>query len=290
MGRRGRVSTVGRRYEVADAPTVPPPPPPFAWESASIPGPDGALHLRRRRAGHRVPILFVHGLAGHGRHWTALAARVSSAGHPVAAPDLRGHGKSDLSGRRHYEVEDYASDLEALVHGLGWRRFVLVGHSLGAAVAIEYSARHGKRVDGLVLVDPNGDMTGADSGEVAALVADVEREPHREFEFHFRQFLVDSSTEVTEAILADLVATAPEVLSGSFAGSMTFPVAERLRAVRCPVALLVTPLNRGPDSLPVQAPEIPRVRIGRTGHWVMLDRPDVVHRFLAERIEEWEDR
>lgn len=258
------------------------------WESASIPGPAGSLHLRYREGGRGTPVLLVHGLAGHGRHWLDLMGRLAEAGHPVAAPDLRGHGRSDASGSLHYEVEDYAADLEAFAHALGWRRFVVVGHSLGGAIAVEYSARHPDRVAGLLLVDPNGDMTRAGEDGVAALVAEVRREPHREFEFHFRQFLVDSSPEVTDAILADLVATAPEVLSESFEGSMAHPTADRLRAVECPVAMLVTPLNQGPESLPALAPDVPVVRVGRTGHWVMLDRPEVVHRFVAERLAGWE--
>lgn len=274
-----------RRRRVRSSRAAAPVPP---WESFSVAGPDGSLHVRRLGSGPRLPILFVHGLAGHGRHWTRQVADLAADGHRVAAPDLRGHGRSDPSGTLDYRVEAYASDLEAVVETLAWRRFVVVGHSLGAAAAIEYAARHAGRVVGLVLVDPSGDSSRADPHQVAALVADVREAPHREFELHFRQFLVDSPPEVAESVLADLVATPPEVLAESFAGSMTYPAARRLRDANVSAAFLVSTLNRGPDSLPALFPEITTARVVPAGHWLMLDRPELVSRFVAEQADAWE--
>lgn len=254
------------------------------WRSFAIPGPEGGLHVRRRDGSDRIPVLFVHGLAGHGRQWRAQLIALAAAGHPVAAPDLRGHGRSDPSGTLRYEIEDYARDLAAVVESLGWRRFVLVGHSLGAAICIEYTADHdpGDRVAGLFLVDPNGDMTGTGDGGVEELIDDVRATPHREFELHFRQFLVESGADVSEAVLADLVATAPEVLAESFEASMTYPTAGRLRELERPIELLVSPLNRGERSLWALLPEIPSTGVPRVGHWIMLDRPAAVTRKLRE--------
>jgi pimeloyl-ACP methyl ester carboxylesterase len=65
--------------------------------------------------------------------------------------DERGCGLSD------WDVEDlsfgaFVEDLEAVVDKLGLERFPLIGISQGAAVSIEYAARHPERVSGLILI------------------------------------------------------------------------------------------------------------------------------------------
>lgn len=100
-----------------------------------------------------TPLLLLHGLASNGsrfaefREHTRLAAR-----HRLLAPDLRGHG-SALT-RRRIDSETWCDDLVALLDAEGLDRAIVVGHSLGAQVALRLAARHPARVAGLVLIDP----------------------------------------------------------------------------------------------------------------------------------------
>jgi pimeloyl-ACP methyl ester carboxylesterase len=55
-----------------------------------------------------------------------------------------------------YRGEAFVSDVEAVVEKLKLPRFVLVGHSLGGAVAIKYAGAHPDRVAGLVVVGAPG--------------------------------------------------------------------------------------------------------------------------------------
>jgi pimeloyl-ACP methyl ester carboxylesterase len=66
--------------------------------------------------------------------------------------DQRGHGKSwqPSSG---YAPSDYAEDLHAIVSELGWKHFVLVGHSMGGRNAMYYAWRYPERLVGLVIED-----------------------------------------------------------------------------------------------------------------------------------------
>ncbi|MFI9048527.1 alpha/beta fold hydrolase [Streptomyces sp. NPDC053427] len=66
--------------------------------------------------------------------------------------DIRGRGLSDGGGT--YSLEEYAEDTEALVHGLGLRRPLLFGHSMGARIAAVVAARGKAATGGSVLVDP----------------------------------------------------------------------------------------------------------------------------------------
>ena len=68
----------------------------------------------------------------------------------VVALDLRGHGRGVRS-RRGFRMRDAADDVDALLDALGIRRAVVVGYSMGGAVAQLLWRRHPERVSGLVL-------------------------------------------------------------------------------------------------------------------------------------------
>jgi pimeloyl-ACP methyl ester carboxylesterase len=68
----------------------------------------------------------------------------------VVAPSQRGHG--DASVPESYRVEDFAADLESFMDALSLERAVVVGHSMGSAIAQRFAIDHPERVAGLVLV------------------------------------------------------------------------------------------------------------------------------------------
>jgi proline iminopeptidase len=66
--------------------------------------------------------------------------------------DPRGTGGSDPArDSRAYAIADYASDLEELREHLGLEQLLLLGHSHGGVVAVEYAASHPQRVERLIL-------------------------------------------------------------------------------------------------------------------------------------------
>jgi 3-oxoadipate enol-lactonase len=70
--------------------------------------------------------------------------------HRVVAADLRGHGRSTYT-EDSFTLEAAADDNAALLHALGVERAIVVGYSLGSAVAQVMVARHPELVAGLVL-------------------------------------------------------------------------------------------------------------------------------------------
>jgi pimeloyl-ACP methyl ester carboxylesterase len=80
------------------------------------------------------------------RHWLAELAE----GHTLVRYDERGCGMSDRE-LGELSVETWVGDLETVVAAAGLDRFVLMGVSQGAAVALVYAARHPERVTRLVL-------------------------------------------------------------------------------------------------------------------------------------------
>lgn len=123
-----------------------------------LPAPDGSgdhLHYRiaRGRGGARTPVLLLHGLASNLSRWAEfVAATRLVATRDVLRVDLRGHGGSPT--RLALSLELWTRDLEALRAAEGAGQWILVGHSLGAQVALHYAATHPARVRALVLIDP----------------------------------------------------------------------------------------------------------------------------------------
>ena len=113
----------------------------------------GGVSLAYRVWGPEVepPLVLLHALGEASSDWAALAEALAPAWR-VYAPDLRGHGASDWPGS--YTIEQLTADLAAFVDALGLDRIALVGHSIGAAPAYLYAARHPGRVARLVLEEP----------------------------------------------------------------------------------------------------------------------------------------
>ena len=99
------------------------------------------------------PLLLVHGFTGAKEDFTDRLDALAERGWHAVAPDLRGHGSSDQPpGPASYGLEIFVADVLALADALGWDSFVLVGHSMGGAVAQRLTLDHPERVRGLVLV------------------------------------------------------------------------------------------------------------------------------------------
>ena len=101
-------------------------------------------------AGHGKPtILCIHGSGGDSSVWVSQLACLA-ADCTLIAPDLPGHGKTQ--GKGGYTPEEYAAWLESFVEALGLHSFMVMGYSMGGAVAQAMAHAYPTRVAGLILV------------------------------------------------------------------------------------------------------------------------------------------
>jgi pimeloyl-ACP methyl ester carboxylesterase len=96
------------------------------------------------------PVVLLHGLASTHRWWELVAARL--AGRRVVRWDHRGHGLSSAPSSG-YSVEVLAEDAAALLDALQLTRCVVVGHSMGAGVALQVAAQRPDLVSGVCCVE-----------------------------------------------------------------------------------------------------------------------------------------
>ncbi|VVN50042.1 2-(acetamidomethylene)succinate hydrolase [Pseudomonas fluorescens] len=110
------------------------------------------LHYLRWGASTGVPMVMLHGLRAYAQTWESLVQSLGE-DYCVYALDQRGRGLSDWAKPDTYHTQSYVEDLEDLIAYLGLQRFVLLGHSLGGANALEYARQHPGRLLGLIIED-----------------------------------------------------------------------------------------------------------------------------------------
>jgi pimeloyl-ACP methyl ester carboxylesterase len=94
------------------------------------------------------PLLLIHGYPETKRIWWRNVAALAAAGFEVVAPDLRGHGDSDLAPDGFYDVAAFSIDLHALMHDvLGHERYGVVGGDVGGVVLYDHSLRYPAAVE-----------------------------------------------------------------------------------------------------------------------------------------------
>lgn len=105
--------------------------------------------------GTGTPVILIHGLAASLHDWDDLVPELAANGYAAYAPDLLGHGDSPKLERRAYQME------WIFEHFFEWMRSlrltepaILIGHSMGGHVALEYARRVSAWTRGLILVNP----------------------------------------------------------------------------------------------------------------------------------------
>lgn len=111
--------------------------------------------LRIIDTGRGPAVVFIHGFAASLYSWRHQLAPVLEAGYRIVAFDNRGFGFAERPASG-YTNADYARLVLALLDSLRIGDVVLVGHSMGGAIAVEVALTAPARVRGLALIDPAG--------------------------------------------------------------------------------------------------------------------------------------
>ncbi|WP_138464276.1 alpha/beta fold hydrolase [Poseidonocella sp. HB161398] len=103
------------------------------------------------------PVILVHGFSDSSRAFSTIAPFLD--GHRFIAVDLRGMGDSSEPECCYYPT-DFAEDLNAFIHALGYDKAAVVGHSVGSIYAGMLAALHPASVERLVLISSRLDQSG----------------------------------------------------------------------------------------------------------------------------------
>ena len=96
------------------------------------------------------PVIILHGFLGSADNWRSMSRRLGSH-YQVFAVDLRNHGRSPHSDILDYDV--MVADVREFMEQQALRRIMLLGHSMGGKVAMQFAIEYCEQVDRLVVVD-----------------------------------------------------------------------------------------------------------------------------------------
>ncbi len=110
------------------------------------------LHYVRFGQG-RAPLVLLPGITSPAATWEFVAERLAAFS-DVYVMDIRGRGLSQGGAELGYRLDDCAADTEAFIRALGLGSPAILGHSMGARIAVRLAARYPAVVGKLILADP----------------------------------------------------------------------------------------------------------------------------------------
>ena len=99
--------------------------------------------------------VLVHGGRDHARNWDWVAQALRNDYHLVA-PDLRGHGDSEWARGSEYAMVEYVVDLAQLIAQLNTFPILLIGHSLGGGIVLQYAGVYPDKINKVVAIEGLG--------------------------------------------------------------------------------------------------------------------------------------
>ncbi len=228
-------------------------------------------------------VMCLHGAGGNGAVFEDLLERLAKSHSPLAF-DQPGHGRSgslDSLG----SIDRMSGFTHALLEKLGLRAPVLLGHSMGGALALGYALEHPGSVRALVLVGSGAHFPIPD--ELVALMRRV-TEGKEQRQLRRDAYSPSASPEVMRRGFREDMKTDPRVGYGDLLACRDWNVQGRLGDLDLPVLVVVgedevAPLREQADLLAERIPGARQVVIAKAGHMVPLEQPEA----LAEAVEDF---
>lgn len=239
-------------------------------------------HAGRPTAG-RPNLVLLHGAGGSHLVWPRALRQLPFT--DVIALDLPGHGRSDPPGAT--SVRDYAAAVGALVTALGPDRVVLLGHSLGGAVALNVALQPPANLSGLVLLATGARLLVSEQ-LLAWSNADIERAADFIVSYGYS---TAAPPHLAEPSRQELIACGPATLSGDLIACQEYDIRPSLGGIATPALVIGGSVDKlVPPALTAElASGLPRAAyavLDGAGHYLMLEQPEEVARLVTDFLRQ----
>ncbi len=229
----------------------------------------------------RPPVILIHGAGGDHLYWPPQLRRLPN--ERIFALDLPGHGKS--RGIGHHTIEDYANSILAFMEALKLASAVLIGHSMGGAVALQAALEAPKSMIGLALLGSAARLRVG--SRLLHLLADRSRVQAAVDLIIEQSFAPETSPRFVELAKQRMLESRPSVLYGDFQACNAFePPFEQVARIAAPTLIIfgaedkMVPVATG-RVLQEQLPQSRLEIVAAAGHMVMLEQPERVAELLS---------
>ncbi len=231
---------------------------------------DGVVHYEVLGRGR--PVLLLHGWVGSWRYWIP-SMQSAAMRFRAYALDFWGFGDSDRMPDR-YSLNAQVALVAGFLEKLGMDKVALVGHGLGAVVAMQFAQRWPTKVERLMAVA----LPSAQS----AISPRLQRE-----DLHTLAAWLLTPTPATEAARLEAPKADRQAVLASLADIRRLNLAQEFQALRVPTLLvhgLKDPLIQPPTEAALEAlpQHVHQVFFEASGHFPMLDEGSKFHRLLFD--------
>ncbi|MFX0167821.1 MAG: alpha/beta fold hydrolase [Candidatus Hodarchaeota archaeon] len=256
---------------------------------------DSGTKLNVNIVGDGPPLVFIHGWAASQRFWKHQIQQFR-ASYRVLAYDLRGHGDSDKP-KTGYQVSDHVEDLKTLLKCEKINNPVLIGHSLGGIIALQYTLENIELPRALVLVGTNPRPVSSlkRSIQMSLLSWMIRMSRTRASKYTRTQiFGPDVDPSLIDWVNQDSLRTPTFVVRQTLKAVKAFNVQNRLTEITVPTLIINGEFETTVDTKTVtqmleDLPQGQFVSIPRSGHNVMLEQPKAFGVALAAFLQQVTD-
>jgi pimeloyl-ACP methyl ester carboxylesterase len=224
----------------------------------------------------RKTLVFIHGSGGDHTAWVYQISNLNK-DYNVAGLELPGHGSSSGTGEQ--EIDKYVEWVRAILPAFGISKPVIIGHSLGAAIALTFAIKYGDLVSGIV---PFGG--GVRMPVNPAILEGVRKDPAAILAFTAKIAVAKKNRERLAPILAKRNPD-PEVMYGDFLACDRLDIADTVKNIKVPTLIIcgaedkMTPPANS-ESLRDMIPGAKLALIPEAGHLVMMEEPEAFNAAL----------
>lgn len=223
-------------------------------------------------------LLFVHGAGGSAQKWDKQLSGLE--GHLLAL-DLPGHGES--AGKAEDSVSAYREFVWQFSQTLGLKQFVLVGHSMGGGITLDFALHHPEVLAGIVVVDSGARLKV--NPETLAVLSEG-KHPVGNVKYMFAR---NASPQILEQAARDMVLVPPPVYLADFQACDRFNILDRVTDIKVPALILcgqddLMTLPKFSEFLQKEIEGSRFILIPNAGHMLMLEKPEIVNQAIGEFV------